>query len=131
MKKLVVSALLVGMVLSSGCASMLVASSSKDKVQRRAIVAQQLPGGGVGIGIDLLSWDVLTEQPVMQLGAAVIDAATLYGGYLGVKSLQDQTAHKNKTTAVVVTGNGNNTTIVNGDGNGNNGAQDNSSKSGN
>jgi len=130
MKKVMLVALLGMMVLNSGCASMLVASASKDRVQARAIRAMAMPGGGAAIGIDLLSLDVLTEQPFMQLGAAVADAATLYYGYHGVKAMQDQSSHKDKTSAVVVTGNGNNTTIVNGDGNSNNGSQDNSDKTG-
>lgn len=127
MRKIAVLVVLSVVLLNSGCASLLVANSSQSKVKARAIRAQALPDGGVGIGVDLLSWDVLTEQPLMQLGAAVLDAGTLYYGYQAVKGMQEQTNHKDKDTDIAVTGNGNNVTVVNGDSNAQNGSQDNSS----
>ena len=79
---------LAAAMLSGGCASALVARGSRERVvQRRAIQASALPDGGVAIGVDLLSLDVLTERPLLQVGAAVLDAGLIYGGYRLVGNL--------------------------------------------
>ncbi|MFH0907183.1 MAG: hypothetical protein V1929_00270 [bacterium] len=64
--------------LCNGCASYLVMKSSEQEV--RAIKATQLDGGA-GIGIDISAVQALTEHPFLQLGAAVVDAGLIYGGY--------------------------------------------------
>jgi hypothetical protein len=85
---------LLGAVLWSligcGCASYYVASGSRNAINsRRAIQATQMNDQTV-IWVDLLALETLRERPWMQLGAALTDAAALYGAYRGVKELQDQ-----------------------------------------
>ena len=121
---LVVSALIV--VSMSGCVSSLVYDSSKKKVMTRkailsnnatAIRAVQLSNGGVGIGIDVSNLEALTEQPLLQAGAAVADAALMWGAYEGVKSITDNSSHSSTTTSgrdnVNVNGNGNTVNVGN------------------
>lgn len=112
---------------STGCASYMVYNKSQEKVAMRkaiakgdekAIRAVQL-GEGVGVGIDVSNWEALSEQPLLQFGAALLDAAMIYGGYKGVESLNDDDKKdKNvNTTTVGVNGDNNNTTVVVGTGN--------------
>lgn len=54
-----------------------------------AIKATRLGSDGVGIGIDVTKWEAMTERPFLQFVAALVDAAIIYGGYEGVKALED------------------------------------------
>lgn len=110
-------------VFSSGCISAYVADQSRTKIAMReaiirndqsAIKAIRLGDNGVGLGIDLLSWRTLSEQPLKQLGAAVGDALIIWGGYEGVKSISESVGgDKNDTTS----GRDSNNVTVNGNGN--------------
>lgn len=114
---------------STGCASYMVYNKSHEKVAMRkamakgdekAIRAVQI-GEGVGVGIDVSNWEALSEQPLLQFGAAVLDAAMIYGGYKGVESLNDDDDDKKdsnvNTTTIGVSGDNNTTTVVVGSGN--------------
>ena len=111
-------------IMFSGCASYMVYKNSEQKVAARkafargdqaAIKAIQLGNNGVGIGIDVSNWETLKEQPLLQLGAAILDAGMIYGGYKGVESLNEDSSDHG--TTININGDKNNTTIVNGDGN--------------
>lgn len=86
-------------MLLNGCVSHMVLEDSREKVALRqaielndknTIKAIKLGDDGVGLGIDLLSLDVITEQPLKQIGAAIADAAILYGTYEGLVWLNDE-----------------------------------------
>ena len=113
------------LMLSTGCASYLsaaysadelatnriMASGNKDAIRalntgvapRSAIKAVALDNGA-GIGVDLFSLDTLEIHPWRQLGAALVDAGTLYGSYMGVKSIS---GNNNKQETTAINGNGN------------------------
>ena len=64
---------------------------------------------GAGISIDLFSLDTLTENPVRQIGAAVLDAALIYGGYRLVQNMtQSGNDNKNEVNTSTTTVNVNN-----------------------
>lgn len=96
-----IMSLIVGVILvfsMSGCISGMVYNQSKQKVAlRKAIVSNntqainaiKLGDDGVGIGINVLTWEALKEQPLKQFGAAIADALIMWGGYEGVRSLND------------------------------------------
>ena len=110
---------LIIMMFTSGCASYMVYKNSEQKVAARkafargdqvAIKAIQLGNDGVGIGIDVSNWEALKEQPLLQLGAAILDAGLVYGGYKGVESLNEN--DKEKGVNITINGDKNNTTII-------------------
>jgi hypothetical protein len=118
---------------SSGCASYMVYNKSQEKVAMRkamakgdekAIRAVQV-GDGIGVGIDVSNWEALSEQPLLQLGAALLDAAMIYGGYKGIDSINNgndkdgntTTTETTSTTTIHVNGGDGTTTVVAGDGN--------------
>ena len=132
---------------SSGCASYMVYNKSQEKVamrkamakgDERAIRAVQV-GDGIGVGIDVSNWEALSEQPLLQFGAAILDAAMIYGGYKGIDSINN--SHDDKanntstettstsTTTISVTGGDGTTTVVIGDGNTTTSNPDNSNNS--
>ncbi len=133
MKKsiLMISFMLVIMVLANSCASYAVYKKSERKVLTRralaigdqaAIKAVKLGDDGVGVGIDITKWDTLTEQPLLQLGAAILDAIIAYGAYNGVKALDDSVNNSAPSTesGVKITfsdSNYNTVNIINGDNN--------------
>jgi hypothetical protein len=90
------------------------------KGDEKAIRALQI-GEGAGVGIDVSNWEALSEQPLLQLGAALLDAAMIYGGYKGVESLNNDNDNDKKgdvnTTTIETRGDNNNTTVVVGTGN--------------
>jgi len=126
---------LAAMLLQAGCASYMSYESSKAEIIRNrvyasgsqkgiqmlnrgydeetAIRAIALENGGVGIGVDVGSWQVLSQHPWRQFGAALLDAAMVYGGYRGVEALNDSGSGGDSNTA----GRDNNTINVNGNGN--------------
>ena len=69
-------------VFASGCCSHAVLQGSK------AIQARRMGPDGAGIGIDISNWDALTERPLLQLGAALVDASLIYGGYKGLEAIE-------------------------------------------
>jgi hypothetical protein len=86
-----------------------------------AIKATRLGSDGVGIGIDVTNWEALRERPLLQFGAAVIDAGLIYGGYEGIRALNDDNdggGNDGSGTTVNLSDSNNNTiNIVNGDNN--------------
>lgn len=118
---------------STGCASYMVYNKSQEKVamrkamakgDERAIKAVQV-GDGIGVGIDVSNWEALSEQPLLQFGAALLDAAMIYGGYKGIDSINNGNDKDGNTTAtettstttIHVNGGDGTTTVVIGDGN--------------
>jgi hypothetical protein len=74
--------------------------------------------GGAGIGIDISNLDALTEQPLLQIGAALLDALLIYGTYEGVRSLDSDDGGNGKAgNDVEITGDGNDVVIIEGDNN--------------
>lgn len=112
--------LLVMTSLTSGCLSIWSESCSRDELtlkkavlsnNERAIRAVRLGDNGVGFGIDISNLEALTYHPVRQIGAAIGDAALIYGAYEGVRSFTDNSSHEESTTV------GRDNINVNGDGN--------------
>jgi hypothetical protein len=89
--------------------SLLTAGASEDT----AIRAVALDNGGAGIGLDVSNMQALGKHPFRQIGAAILDAGMLYGGYVGVKSLNDSSSNDNDKNA----GRDNNDININGSGN--------------
>ena len=134
---------------SSGCASYMVYNKSQEKVamrkamakgDKKAIRAVQI-GDGVGVGIDVSNWEALSEQPLLQFGAAILDAAMIYGGYKGIDSINNGNDKEDRanntatettstsTSTINVTGGDGTTTVVIGDGNTTTSNPDNSNNS--
>lgn len=119
LKITIVLAMLVSM---SGCATYTVYKHSEQKVAMKkavasgnqaAIKAVDLGNGAVGVGIDVSNWEALSEQPLMQLGAALLDAGTIWAAKRGIDSMNGD-GSSDKATTINVTGNENNLTIING-----------------
>jgi len=114
------------LVLSvTGCLSSAVYSDSKQKVAIRqaiisnnqvAIKAIKLGDDGIGVGINVLAWDVIKEQPVKLTVAALADAALVYAGYEGVKYIVDE-FDSNDSSNNQDSGRDSNQVTINGDGN--------------
>lgn len=115
-------------LMSSGCMSYMVMENSKKEIKRSrsAIQAQDLGNGAVGIGFDVGNLEALKEHPWKQLGAAIVDAGLLYGGYVAVKELDDDSGSSSDKSDnnIIVNGNGNVTTIVQGNNNTGNGSKE-------
>ena len=119
-KALGIAAMLGLLVMNSGCFSVWSESCSRDELtlkkavlsnNERAIRAVRLGDNGVGFGIDISNLEALTYHPVRQIGAALGDAALLYGAYEGVKSITDNSNHTSTSTV------GRDNININGDGN--------------
>ena len=98
---------LVVLVLTSGCLSPMVYNQSKQKVGLRkaieadnnpAIKAFKLGEDGVGLGVNVLALDVLSEQPLKQLGAAIGDGLLIWAGYEGVKYIDNKLNNENNNS---------------------------------
>ena len=118
-----------------GCASALSYMSSEDEIRSDRVMASgnkqginalqagtppanaihlvNLGNDGIGIGLDVSSWDAIAQHPLRQLGAAVLDAGTTYGAYLGATSL----GGKHHTSTTSTAGRDNNTINISGTGN--------------
>jgi hypothetical protein len=82
---------LVVAVLNTGCASYAVMKSSQRELQQqKALKAVKLGEAGAGIGVDVTALEALTYQPLMQVGAAVLDAGLIYGAYRGLDAIDQQ-----------------------------------------
>lgn len=112
MKKIIFVSMVVMMFLNTGCTSYVSARYSQEerararimKVQDKkamealdigisptvAIKSIQLDNG-VGIGVDLFSLDTITQNPLRQTGAALLDALLTWGTYEAIKYIRDQT----------------------------------------
>jgi hypothetical protein len=120
----------------TGCASYMVMKHSKRKVAYRRAVARGDDaaikairlGDGAGIGIDVTNIDAIMEEPLLQLGAALLDAAIIYGGYEGIRALNDDDDDDGGERNVHINGDNNNVTVE-GDNNGNGSGDDNSNHS--
>jgi len=130
MKKLVSMMVMISVLVTiSGCFSPMVYRESVNKVAlRKAILANNQPAiqairlgdNGVGLGINVLSLEAITEQPLKQLGAALGDAALIWAGYEGVRYAGDQlNGSDSKDAPSNSSDNGGHTTsvVVNGDNN--------------
>ena len=156
MKLLGIVGILGIMVVSNGCMSYMSYQSSADQIKKERILAsgnqvamkaiqngvdadvaiRAIPvGDGAGIGIDVANLDALTKNPLRQLGAALLDAATIYGVFLGVEEIQnhnDSEDSKPVTPQITSTSAGGdiNTVNITGEGNtiniGNTSTEDNS-----
>ena len=126
-KLIVVTVMLAVLSLQTGCFSYMAMEHGKKQVAlRRAVIkndpvaikAVQLGDNGVGVGIDITNWEALTENPLLQLGAAVLDAGLVYAGYAGVKSFNDSGSGGQSSTTVggdqmVIQGNNNSVNMGN------------------
>ena len=99
MKRLIALTVLLSYVaLAGGCCSYMVMEGSKKRVALRkatiagdqvAIKAIRLGSDGVGIGIDVTNLEALKERPLLQIGAAILDAGIVYGMYEGLAAIDD------------------------------------------
>jgi len=114
--KTIATAVLI-MVYSSGCASYMVMESSKKRVSYKRTVAKgdqaaikafNSGEGTYGIGLDITNLDALKEQPLLQVGAAILDALLIYGSYEGIQKIteDDKAAATDDNTGNNVTVNG-------------------------
>ncbi len=147
MKKIV---MVIGMfailAVGSGCFSYTVGKGSKSQIVERRMMASgkytteevqtasvfgAVPlKDGVGIGVNLLTpnfWEVISERPMLQIGAAVGDAALIYGGYLAGDAIFNGDNNSNESNGGNTSGR--DTVVVNGDGNTVNTSTDNSQAS--
>lgn len=123
-KTLTVALLL--MAYGTGCASYLVLEQSKKRVSYKRAVARgdeaaikaiNMGEGTVGVGIDVTNLEALKEQPLLQLGAAVLDALMIYGSYEGINSLGNNDKKQDDGNTITVTGDKNEINIIDGDNN--------------
>lgn len=132
------------MVLTNGCMSYMSYQSSVSEIQKERILAsgnqaaiksiqsgvdasvaiRAMPvGDGAGVGIDVANLDAITKHPLRQFGAALIDAATIYGVALGVEQVQNHNSKDDKpstpstTTTTTSAGGDMNTVNITGAGN--------------
>lgn len=91
MKKWLFSALALALVVvSSGCASMVVAYGSASRINQRNAIRAVNMNGTPAVAVDLFSMEALTERPLLQLGAAIVDAIILgYGVPKAIDELED------------------------------------------
>lgn len=110
----------------TGCCSYMVMKNSERKIAYRRAVARGdeaaikavAMGDGVAIGLDVTNLDALTEQPLLQIGAALLDALLVYGTYEGVRSLDDDDDDKRDGgNDIQITGDGNDIVIIDGNDN--------------
>jgi len=153
MNRIVTACALVAiLLLNSGCASYLSYRSSFKEIQRERVYAsgdehaiRMLQRGyscddairavkigeedGVGVAVDVSVTEALAQHPWRQVGAALLDLATMYGAYEGARALQKSSNKDDDGDDITVntTGDGNSTTVVNGDGNSDNGSGNNTS----
>ena len=80
-KTLTAAVLAAAMAMQAGCASYMVAKGSQERVMQRRAINAHAVDGGAAISVDLLSLDVIGERPWLQAGAALLDAAMIYGTY--------------------------------------------------
>jgi len=106
------------LVLNSGCASYVTYKKSEKELYQGRILASgderamnALKAGvppkqairavdisnGVGIGIDLAATDIITEHPWLQAGAALLDAAIIYGAKEGIDHLNEHNSSSAST----------------------------------
>ena len=130
MKNLIqtISLLLMVAMIGSGCMSYAVMKSSQSKIAYRravasgdavAIKAVRMGDNGMAVGIDVSNLSALTEQPILQFGAAILDALILYGSYEGIQSLRDNNSDNSDKNSMTISGDRNdvNITTINGDDN--------------
>jgi hypothetical protein len=112
--------MIVGLSISGGCASYMSYDASRGEIRsQRAIKAVKL-GDGAGVGIDIAALDALTEHPIRQTLAALLDAGTIYALVEGIDSLNDSSKDDDSTTSgdsvdINISGGGDNTITVSGD----------------
>jgi hypothetical protein len=121
----ILSIALMGMLLmgTSGCLSAWSLDSSKHELalqkaimsnNETAIRAVRLGDDGVGFGIDISNLSALKEHPLRQIGAAIGDAAIIWGAYEGVKSISNSNSNNEGDKNA---GRDNNDITINGDNN--------------
>ena len=87
--------LFITLIGSSCCSYAVYKGSHKNVALRKATLANNEPairavtmgGDGLGLGIDVSNIETLTERPWVQVVAAIIDLALMYGTYEGVKAV--------------------------------------------
>jgi hypothetical protein len=151
MKRYVMVTGAIGMsAMLTGCMSVLSMKSSENEIAKRRVFAsgnqeairaiqngsdarqaiRAIPMGnnGFGVGIDITALESLTEHPVRQIGALLLDAGTAYGVYLigdnqnwwgGGNSVGGDKADTTTTTTSTSISSGRDTDQVNISGNGN------------
>ena len=116
--------LILIIVTCSGCASYLTLEGSRDIVKQRKayqtkdaklIEMVRLGDNGVGMAIDVGNLEAIKERPWMQLGAGLLDTATILGLKYGIDSVTERNESPDLT--INVNGNENNTSVIVGEGN--------------
>ena len=113
MKELIkISVLILCAITLSGCFSAMAYQSTKREMLGKRVVEYGdasairafAAGNTVGIGVNVLAYEVVAENPIKQLGAALLDAAMIWGAIEGYEELSNS---KNDTVSIEVTGDGN------------------------
>jgi hypothetical protein len=114
MKKLFNNLLLLSgiVIMASGCASYMSLEASKTEIAGQKVVASGDQNaikafaidGGAGIGVDVGNLQALKKHPFRQLGAAAVDAASVYGAYLGFEKLADTINNDSSDTTITING---------------------------
>ncbi|MBP7429866.1 MAG: hypothetical protein KBC05_10555 [Candidatus Hydrogenedentes bacterium] len=97
MKKAILFAIATGLLLSSGCATVL----TNQLLQRQDSVRVEVEGKSVMVGVDLFALDEIGEHPFIHGFAAVLDIGA---GYLVYDALEDSggSSSTHSTTAYTI-----------------------------
>jgi len=119
MKKIMIMSVIASLMLfSNGCASYLSYQASHREITgyRVSTMGDELAirafamGDTVGIGINVLAYEALSEHPFRQLGAAILDVGAVWALSEGVKELEGR--RDRETIKVSVTGDRNYVVII-------------------
>ena len=116
------------MLFANGCVSHMVMEGSKKQIaMQRAVIsgddvaikAIRLGDNGVGVGIDISNLDAILERPLLQIGAALSDAALIYAAREIVDAIErglenDSKSEDNTKSYVEINGDGNDVVIIDG-----------------
>lgn len=128
MKQLVKIIVMLSVLVSlTGCASYLSYEASKNEIKKNRIYASGdekaikafAVDGGAGVAINVNALDALTEHPIRQLGAAILDAGLVYGAKVLVDKYEEDNSNKDKTVVIQNSGDNNNINVNTGDANSN------------
>jgi len=117
-KLMIMSVLTSLMLFSNGCASYLSYQASHREIVGNRVASMGdesairafAMGDTVGIGINVLAYEAITEHPFRQLGAAILDAGAVWAISEGIKELEGK--RDRETIKVSVTGDRNYVVII-------------------
>lgn len=116
------------MLFANGCVSHMVMEGSRKQIaMQRAVIsgddaaikAIRLGDNGAGIGIDISNLDAILERPLLQIGAALTDAALIYAAREIVDAIEEGLEDDSGKEDIVknniqINGDGNDVVIIDG-----------------